>query len=174
MQSINTSAVACAQRSAHPLWLAASFTLLIGAMAPAAADVYKWADGQGHVHYSDLPPPGDAKLLSVEPGAGTRHVERAAPPAAAPAPASPTPAPLPPSTPQERARLKQSVDTDVASTRATQCKAAQEHYQSYVSSRRIFREGANKERVYLSDAEADAERINARREVEELCAEAPR
>jgi hypothetical protein len=148
--------------------------LLIGASAPALADVYKWVDTQGHVHYSDLPPPGDAKLLSVEAGAGTRHTERPPAPAAAPTPAAPAPAPLPPGTPKEMARLKQSVDTDVASTRAVQCKAAQDRYQGYVNSRRIFREGANKERVYLTDAEADSERINARREVEELCGDAPR
>ncbi len=160
-------------RLTRALWLTTAVVLLVGVATPVLADVYKWLDPQGRVHYSDRPPPADAKLLSVESGAGTHHAERAPPaPAAAPALRAAAPAPLPPGTPQEMARLKQSVDTDVSATRAAQCKTAQEHYQGYVNSRRIFKEGANKERIYLTDAEADAERVNARRDVEELCGDA--
>ena len=31
------------------------------AVAPAVADLYKWTDADGNVHYSDQPPPGNAK-----------------------------------------------------------------------------------------------------------------
>jgi hypothetical protein len=151
----------------RPLWLA--LVALAAVAAPAAADVYKWVDASGNIHYTDRPPPSDAKLLSVETGAGT-HGPHVVP---APAPAAAAPAngavPLPAPNAQEAARLKKGVDADLASTHAEQCKSAQERYQKYINSRRIFREGANNERVYLSDAEADAERVNARREVEELC-----
>ena len=158
-------------RSSRILGLTA---ILVLVAAPALADVYKWIDAQGAIHYTDRPPPADAKLVSVESGGGS-HSQRP-PPAPAPAavtPTSPGAAPLPPPTPEQSARLKKSVDADVAGARAEQCKGAQERYQKYVGSRRIFREGASKERVYLSDAEADQERVNARREVEELCGEAP-
>jgi len=155
-------------RQVRALWLAAGLATLLAAAMPAAADVYKWLDPQGHTHYSDRPPPADAKLLSVEPGAGTHHAERAPPPAA-PTAAAPAPASA-----ADAARLKQQVDADVASTRAAQCKAAQERYQNYVGSRRIFKEGANQERIYLSDAEAETERLNARRAVAELCGDAER
>ncbi len=153
-------------RTGRVLWAAAALALVA---VPALADVYKWLDPQGRVHYTDRPPPPDAKLVSVEAGGGTHG------PHAVPAPAA-TPSAgqqLPPPTPTEAARLKKSVDADVAGARAEQCKTAQEHYQKYVTSRKIFREGPNKERVYLTDAEADLERVNARRDVEELCGAAP-
>lgn len=35
-------------------------TLLIVAAVPAAADVYKWVDREGKVHYGDVPPPNSA------------------------------------------------------------------------------------------------------------------
>ncbi len=155
-------------RTGRVLWAAAALALVA---VPAFADVYKWLDPQGRIHYTDRPPPPDAKLVSVEAGGGT-HSQHAAPP---PAPAAATPGgpQLPPPSPTEAARLKKSVDADVAGARAEQCKTAQEHYQKYVTSRKIFREGPNKERVYLTDAEADLERVSARRDVEELCGAAP-
>jgi type IV secretory pathway VirB10-like protein len=158
-------------RPGRATWIAAA--ALAAVALPAFADVYKWIDTAGKLHYTDRPPPADATLVSVEAGGGT-HSQRAAP---APAPVAATPSPgavsAPPPTPEEAARLRKGVDTDLASTRAAQCKSAQERYQKYITSRRIFREGANKERVYLSDAEADTERVNARREVEDFCADAP-
>ena len=41
--------------------------LMVGIGAVAAAEtVYKWVDGAGQVHYTDLPPrQGDAKILGV-------------------------------------------------------------------------------------------------------------
>ena len=41
--------------------------LMAGVAAMAAAEtVYKWVDGSGQVHYTDLPPrQGDAKVLGV-------------------------------------------------------------------------------------------------------------
>ena len=45
--------------------LAALLMAGIGAVA-AAETVYKWVDGSGQVHYTDLPPrQGDAKILGM-------------------------------------------------------------------------------------------------------------
>jgi hypothetical protein len=39
--------------------------LLIGLALPAAAEIYKWTDAQGKVHYGDQPPSGiDAKQIN--------------------------------------------------------------------------------------------------------------
>lgn len=45
----------------------ALLALLLPALA-AAADVYRWTDAQGTVHYSDQPHPG-ASAVTVDPGA---------------------------------------------------------------------------------------------------------
>ena len=64
----------------------------------------------------------------------------------------------------------QAVQKDVASTRATQCKDAQEKYTKSVEARRVYRMGKDGEREYLSDSEADQMRLNARLEMERSCA----
>ena len=72
------------------------------------------------------------------------------------------------------ARLKadatrQAVDKDVAATRATQCKQAQDKYQKAIAARRVYRQNAAGEREYLSDAEMEQARVNARLEVDRAC-----
>jgi hypothetical protein len=70
--------------------------LLLAAMLPAlAADVYRWTDKEGKVHYSDTPPPGNPAarpldLPDAKPGAPDIVIEpRAEPPAQPPAAAAP-------------------------------------------------------------------------------------
>ena len=49
-------------RAARPPWL--RIFLLLGLVCTcytAQAVVYKWADAQGRIHYSDRPPEGDVK-----------------------------------------------------------------------------------------------------------------
>lgn len=44
-----------------------SFTLLF--MLPASAQVYRWVDEQGKVHYGDMPPPEEnAQALTIDSG----------------------------------------------------------------------------------------------------------
>lgn len=154
--------------------LAAMTLLVLGTLAmPALAAVYKWVDPQGIVHYSDLPPPPEGKLLSVDTSA--QHAQQRAPEPSprisAPAPSGAPSAPNagPGITPAAAAKLKQSVDSDVSNARADQCKQAQDKYQNYIHSRRLYKEGPNKERIYLSDQELETERLNAKHEVDELC-----
>ncbi|HUO96790.1 MAG TPA: DUF4124 domain-containing protein [Steroidobacteraceae bacterium] len=152
--------------------LAAAALLVLGAVAlPSVAAVYKWIDPKGEIHYSDRPPPPEGKLLSIDTSAQHSH-ERGP----EPAPRASTPAPLgAPGTPnaalspEAAAKLKQNVDNDVSSARADQCKQAQDKYQNYIHSRRLYKEGPNKERIYLSDQELETERLNAKHEVDELC-----
>jgi hypothetical protein len=159
-----------------PRAVALATLVVLGSLAlPAAAAVYKWVDPQGRVHYSDRPPPPEGKLLSVDTSAPHAHAERGAEPprASGPTPTmgSITSAPVtgPAANPEAVARLKQAVDSDVSTARAEQCKQAQEKYQNYVRSRRLFKEGPNKERIYLSDEELDTERLQAKHEVDETC-----
>jgi hypothetical protein len=142
--------------------------------AEATANVYEWKDAQNQVHYTDRPPPPGATLVSVRPGynalrrtggessggTGTaRPAPRVADEAGADAPPQST-----------RAQVQQ----DVANKRTEQCQQATERYRKYIESRRLFREGANGERVYLSEQELEEARVNAKRELDASCTEAER
>jgi len=151
--------------------LVAAASLWLAAPAGASA-VYKWVDTQGHVHYSDRPPPPDGKLLSVEEASSSRPLTDRVANSPGPASSPPAPAASRSLTPAAQAQLKDAVANDVANTREEQCKQARDRYDNYVRSRRLFKEGPDKERVYLSDAEIDAARVNAKRDVDEFCADA--
>ena len=152
--------------------LAAAALLVLGAVAlPSVAAVYKWIDPKGEIHYSDRPPPPEGKLLSIDTSAQHGH-ERGPEPAPRASTTAPLGAPGTPNaalSPEAAAKLKQNVDNDVSSARADQCKQAQDKYQNYIHSRRLYKEGPNKERIYLSDQELETERLNAKHEVDELC-----
>jgi hypothetical protein len=124
---------------------------LLGLASIAQADVWKWTDPNGTIHYSDNWVPGSVLVKTDARGSSA---------ATAPGPSSP-------SDPAQEARDKRSVDTDVAKAQADQCKKAREAYDKAITSRRISRKGANGETQFLSDAEIDAYRLqllNARKQ----------
>lgn len=150
--------------------------LMAGLTLVATAEtVYKWVDGAGQVHYTDLPPKqADAKILSVTHGQstlsddegsdddqnGNENGDDAA--AAAASGKSTTPEP-----PVSREALAAAQD-DAARAKVEQCKQAQDRYQKYIVSRRLFRE-ENGQRVYLSDQELDEARARAKQAVDDYC-----
>ena len=153
--------------------LALVAVLVLGSLAlPAGAAVYKWVDPQGRIHYSDRPPPPEGTLLSID-TSSTSHGAHASEsgtrpmPAASSVPSGPISGPA--ANPEAVARLKSTVDADVNNAQADQCKQAQDKYQNYVKSRRLYKEGPNKERIYLSDQELETERLQAKHDVDELC-----
>ena len=75
------------------------------------------------------------------------------------------------------ARLKedatrQAVQKDVATTRAEQCKQATDKYQKSITARHVYRLNAAGDREYLTDAEIDQSRLDARREMDRACGSA--
>jgi len=164
-----------ATRKAAPRYTAGRLALACGVAAFAASaflsasadtEVYKWIDPQGRIHYSDRPPPSEGKLLSME-STPSAHQHAAAERPAAP-PSSAAPRSNSPSA-DANPKMRETVENDVASAHAEQCKAAQDRYTMYVNSRHLYREGPNKERIYLTDAELETERLNAKREADERC-----
>jgi hypothetical protein len=57
----------------------------------------------------------------------------------------------------------------VQQTRDKQCADAQDRYKKLIESRRLYKEGANGERQYLTSDQIDQERLNAKREIDETC-----
>ena len=140
-------------------------------LSAALPDVFRSVDAQGHVQYSDTPTPG-AELLRMS---SQRIPMRATPPAVASSASSAArTTPLakggdivnPPA--QEEAAAR-AVHNDVAQTRAEQCKKAQDLYAQSLQARRIYKVGANGEREYLSDAEADKARVASKLAVDTAC-----
>lgn len=135
--------------------------------ASADTEVYKWVDPQGRIHYSDRPPPSEGKLLSMESTPSAHQHAAAERSTAPPSSAAPRSNASPPA--DANSRMRQTIENDVANAHAEQCKAAQDRYTMYVNSRHLYREGPNKERIYLTDAELETERLNAKREADERC-----
>ena len=76
---------------------------------------------------------------------------------------------LPPPDPVKQQAAKQAVQQDVAQTREEQCKKATADYNQAVDARRIYKPGANGEREYLTDTEADEQRLNLRLAMQSVC-----
>jgi hypothetical protein len=144
--------------------------ILVCASALAEADVYRWVDARGEVHYSDRWVPGSV-LIKVERSRAkpeTVAAER--------------------QTDQNRLAVtndrigaqqaqnaeSQAVRRDVAEARNEQCKTAKERYEKAIQARRIFKTGKDGEREYLTDAEADESRLQARQEMQQACGTASR
>ena len=62
---------------------------------------------------------------------------------------------------------------DKARVRDAQCKFAKERYMRSIQSRRVYKEGKDGEREYMSDADADAYRAEARKDVQAACGSVP-
>jgi hypothetical protein len=138
-------------------------TLFVGGSA-LASEIYKWTDAEGNVHYGDVPLSAQSERLSItskptntarvqattQARVNAREQERQD---AANLPDGPSPAEL-------RAE---------ADERAKQCTAHKSQLQKFLTSRRIYREDENGERVYMDEAEMLATREQAVSQVEEYC-----
>jgi uncharacterized protein DUF4124 len=136
--------------------------------AAQAGDVYKYVDAQGNTLYTDKPIPGAVRVASgsqrpaevtqqayaTQQAANNRNLadsnQRIA-------------------NAQSDQRVAATVAKDLEATRADRCKKAREHYNSTIQSRRMYNEGKDGKRTYLSDAELSQQRVIAAQEVESIC-----
>jgi len=145
-----------------------SALIIAGAFTLAQADVYRWVDERGQAHYSDQWMPGSEiiKTSKTHP-AGADSGARVADQRTITASNTKVAAQL---GEQDNAR---AVQQDVASRRAVLCKQSKDSYMRAVTSRRVYKEGADGERSYLSDADADAYREQLRKQVQDYCGSVP-
>jgi hypothetical protein len=134
------------------------------------AEVYKSTDKNGVPTYSDRPSENSQPVFVATPRAGrSGNTAAARPDGAQPNPTAPQPgaqqaaaAPKPPAadaqTPEER-----------AAERTTKCAAARERAEKYTAAHKLFREGTNGEREYLTDGEIDEARARAAADVSTWC-----
>src|SRR5215831_13531570 len=136
--------------------LSISALILTGAFTVAQADVYRWVDDKGQPHYSDQWMPGSEIIKT----------SKVHPPGSDKAPRTADQKSLTAS----NTRISQQV---VASRRAVLCKQSKDTYMRAITSRRVYKEGTEGERSYLSDADADAYRETLRKQVQEYCGSVP-
>ena len=135
------------------------------AAGTAVADVYKYKDEQGNIQYTDKPPSLPAERLNVQSQrtdvvaaqARSQAATAAQQPNNAPPAAGNKPAALPP--PPE----------PTGDQKADACAKAKHRYDSYMTSQRLYQQGEDGERRYLSDAELDAARASAKASMDVLC-----
>jgi hypothetical protein len=152
--------------------LAISSLLFVGAVSVANADVFRWVDDHGGVHYSDQWVPGSEMIKSSRPHSVSTSSD------------SPRPTPVTQKTVNDHAAsqstqsAEKAVKQDMAKMREQQCKDAKERYDKAIVARRIYKpsEGDKSkdsdrpdDRQYLSDDEADAYRVKARQDMQDLC-----
>jgi len=148
--------------------LSLSALILAGASTLAWADVYRWVDDKGQPHYSDQWMPGSEVIKTSKthpPGydSATRAADQKN---------------LTASNTKVSAQLEdkdnaRAVQQDVASRRAVLCKQSKDSYVRAITSRRVYKEGAQGERSYLTDADADAYREQLRKQVQDYCGSVP-
>lgn len=144
------------------LWILLLLALPLG----ASAELYRWVDAQGRVHYSDSPPPANAtstKTLNT------------------PAPASPAPAAAPKSWQEKEmefrqrraaeaeAQAKKEKEAEEARQKQANCEAARKNLQLLESGQRVVTVNAQGEREFLDDAARQKAINDARKAVETWC-----
>jgi len=153
--------------------------VMAGLTAVAAAEtVYKWVDSAGQVHYTDLPPrQSGARILGIyhqeagvveegESDGGDYDDEGYDEPSGGSMAQSNEPTTAEPPVSDEAIA---AAEADVAKAKVEQCKAAQDRYQRYIESRRLFRETPDGKRQYLTDQELSEARARAKQAVSDYC-----
>jgi hypothetical protein len=133
----------------------------------AHAELNKWVDEEGKVHYSDTPPP-DVKTQSVRNLSGKGQTE--APASYSPKSYTEREAELKKSRlEKEEASKKQAQQDAAAETRKRNCETARQHARVLEEGARVFNYDANGERNYLDD-DTRAQRLEeARKAVSADC-----
>ena len=142
-------------------------SLLIAAVGAQANEVYKTTDAQGRVVYTDKPVALPAEKLNVQSATtdtvevqkryeeqmkGYAEADKAQADAAS------------------KAAEAQKASAMTAEDRARRCEESRQRYESYMNARRLYEPGAAEgDRRYLSDAEIDAARANAKKLMDEFC-----
>jgi len=154
------------RNSVLPSALTLALSALVLASGLARADVYKYTDQKGMVHYTDKPETLPAERLNVQ----SQRTYTVAVQARAD---------------ENLKRAQESGDTQqksageqaeqkaaaelTAKDKAERCTKARERYDTYMNSQRLYKAGADGDRQYLSDAELDSARNSAKTSMEELC-----
>jgi hypothetical protein len=164
-------------------WMATALSAVLVTVAPTASAQWKWKDGKGQVHVSDLPPPREVpdKDVLQRPSDTARRAAAAAAAqasaASAPGPAAAPPKPrLDPELEARRVRLEQeqkakekAAEDKAAGQRAENCQRARQQLATLESGMRLARVNDKGEREILDDKARADEMQRARQVIASEC-----
>jgi len=138
---------------------------------PAWADLYKWTDEKGNVHYSDQPPQGDVKKSEA------LKQTKSSPASEAPAAAAAKPKTAAELDMEFRKRqveaaeaeAKAQKDAEAAEEKKRNCQRATAQVAALERGGRITRPGPNGEQNYMTDEEIAKEVVNAKKAADSWC-----
>jgi len=160
-----------AQRTRSKLESCVLTTLIwvAGICGVAHADVYRWVDERGEAHYTDRWVPGSELIKSSKP-----HPAEPTPSVSQAQGKTPTASPNQTPSAKQQQAAEAAMKADVAKTKEAQCKQAKDRYQKAIEARRIYKPGKDgEERVYMTDQETDAYRLQALNDVTLTCGSPP-
>jgi hypothetical protein len=134
------------------------------ALAPlASAQLYKYVDKDGKTVYSDTPPANvESKQINVQPSSG--------PGAGGPKSFLARDKDADKGRDEVKDKAKKAEETaKVTAANDERCKQAKIEYQIYADGGRLTKYNDKGERIYLGDAEIDAERERSQKVMEEAC-----
>jgi hypothetical protein len=135
------------------------------AAGTAVADVYMYKDEKGNTQYTDKPPLLPAERLNVQ----SRRTDTVAVQERAQAESQKGNASSRPPAPGNSTAEQKAAVEATAKDKADRCIKARERYDNYMNSPRLFEEGKDGERRYLTDAELDAARNQAKASMDAMC-----
>ena len=140
-----------------------ALVLLAGLAGSARAEnIWKWVDARGVPHYSDRPVPGAVLVRTIDAGASASSAAASGSHTLA-AQSEQVTAEL------NREQAARVVKRDEATERAKQCNEAKARYAKMIVARRIYTVDAKGGRHYLSDQQAEQDRVQARLDVANYC-----
>ena len=143
---------------------------LIAITFPAAADIYKWVDEKGGVHYSDRPPPPGGKIEEHVKGSTSAQPRRDAEPAQAPnSEAEEEMAFRKRQAERDRAEAEQQMRLEEAETKRRNCERARNNLAALQAHSRVTKFGPNGEIIYLTDEEIAGAIVEAQATVNSWC-----
>ena len=149
--------------------------LLMLASANTFAAISKWVDAQGRVHYSDQPPPPEARAETLRSASDTEGIAGTSGVTATSAPAAPK------TIAEREAELKKAqqakqaaADKDVQKQAATEarkanCATAQQNLRTLQEGIRMVEVDANGERSYLDDNQRQQRIAKTQQDVSNYC-----
>jgi hypothetical protein len=145
------------------------------ALAPLAANaqLYKWVDENGHTQYSDRPPPAGTKSEQISKSAR----QPVPPPTAGAAGKGPPPTSTAAKELEFRKRQLSAEDKQKeeeqkakeAQAKQENCDIAQARMRTLEDGGRILKPNTNGEREYMGSDDIEAEKIPARKKMEDAC-----